>query len=76
MADAAIMFRSEAFYGDILKIEISVGEISSSGFDLYYKFINEKTQKEVARIKTGMVCFDYKERKIKGVPEVFRVKVS
>lgn len=76
MADAAIMFRSEVFYGDMIKAEVTVGEISSSGFDLYYRFSNEKNQKEVARIKTGMVCFDYKERKIIAVPEVFKNKLG
>ncbi|MBN9380537.1 MAG: acyl-CoA thioesterase [Chitinophagaceae bacterium] len=45
MADAAIEFRSEVFYGETLKASVAATEFSRVGFDLYYKLekqINEK----------------------------------
>ena len=39
MSDAAIEFKAEAFYGDILKAYVTPGDISRVGFDLYYKLV-------------------------------------
>ena len=74
MADVAIVYKSEGFYGDILKVEVAVNDLSSVGFDLLYKLSNRKTGKEVARAKTGIVCFDYEKRKVSNVPEGFKDK--
>src|ERR1700752_3468190 len=35
MADLAIEFKSESFYGDIVEIKLSAGEISRVVFELY-----------------------------------------
>src|ERR1700730_5517891 len=37
MSDAAIEFKSEIFYGDIIKASIVVSEFSRAGFDIFYK---------------------------------------
>jgi acyl-CoA thioester hydrolase len=71
MSDAAIEFRSEAFYGDVLTVFVTAGEFSRVGFDLFYKFTKKDGEKEilVALVKTGMICFDYTARKVVTVPE-------
>lgn len=69
MSDAAIEFRSELFYGDIVRAHVTAGDFSKVGFDLYYKLVNETDRKPVATAKTGMVCFDYGKRKVVAVPE-------
>ena len=71
MSDAGIEFKSEAFYGDTLTVWVTAGEFSRVGFDLFYKLTKESDEKEVivALAKTGMICFDYKNRKITPVPE-------
>jgi acyl-CoA thioester hydrolase len=74
MSDAAIQYKSEAFYGDTLTIYISPGDFTNSGFDLVSLVINKKTENEVARLKTGMVCFDYKNKTLAKLPE--QVKIS
>lgn len=72
MSDAAVVYKSEAFHGDVLSIEAAVSEISKAGCDFVYRVTNKATGKEVARAKTGIVFFDYTIRKIAGVPERFR----
>jgi acyl-CoA thioester hydrolase len=71
MSDAGIEFKSEAFYGDVLKAQVTAGEFTRVGFDLFYKFTKVVEEKEVvvALAKTGMICFDYKARKVVPVPE-------
>jgi acyl-CoA thioester hydrolase len=68
ISDAAIVYKSEAFYGDILTCEIAAGDFSKYGFDLYYRITKRESNKEVARGKTGIVCFDYEKRKIAPAP--------
>ena len=72
MADAAIEFKGEAFYGDVLKAYVAVKEISRIGFELYYKLVKGEDETVVAVAKTGMICFDYSKRKVTTVPEAVR----
>lgn len=70
VADAAIVYRGEAFYGDILTAEVSAGDIAEKSFDLYYRF--EKPERSpVAVAKTGIVIFDYSIRKAVPIPQGF-----
>lgn len=70
MADVAIEFKAEAFYGDIITAHVGAAEFSRVGFDIYYKLTKQQEGKEiiVAVAKTGMVCFDYTSRKVTQVP--------
>jgi acyl-CoA thioesterase FadM len=72
MADAAVMFKAEAFYGDILNIDIAVTDLTDLGCDLLYRLVNKESGKEIARVKTGIVFFDYQTRKPVRTPESFR----
>ncbi|MBX2968167.1 MAG: thioesterase family protein [Cyclobacteriaceae bacterium] len=76
VADAAIVYKSESFFGDELCIEIGLGEFHKYGFDLFYKITNNTTGKETARGKTGIICFDYEKRKMAMVPEVLQKKLD
>lgn len=78
MADSAIQYKGEAFYGDIIRAEICVGNISSVAFDLYYRLTatRDGVDKEIARIKTGMVCFDYTQRAVKSMTEMLHQRLS
>ena len=73
MADAAIMFKAEGFYGDVVTVEIAVDDLSEPGCDLLYRLTNKESGKEIARVKTGIVFFDYKSRKPVRMPESFRL---
>lgn len=73
MADLAVEYKGESFYGDVLQIEIAVGEISRAGFELYYQISTTRDRKNIliAKAKTGMVCFNYTEKKVSELPQKF-----
>ncbi len=71
MADAAIEFKQELFYGETVLVSITAAEWSRIGFDLFYKLEKKKadgTPVLVAAAKTGMVCYDYQLKKVTAVP--------
>jgi len=72
MVDSVIIYKSEVFYGETLKIEVTADDFSKHGCDLIYRITNKETGKEVARAKTGIVFFDYEKRKVVQVPEKFK----
>jgi acyl-CoA thioesterase FadM len=69
MADAAVEYKSQGFYGDVIQIEVAAGEFDKFGFDLYYKLTNKDSGKAIAYVKTGVVIFDYNNKKIVQIPE-------
>ena len=73
MADLAVEYKGESFYGDILKVEIAVGEISRAGFELYYQIQTDRNGNSflIVKAKTGMVCYNYEEKKVRELPEKF-----
>ena len=66
IADAAIVYRAQAFYGDRLKIEVAAGEFQSRSCTLFYKV--SKAATVVAEARTGVVCFDFKAQKTMSFP--------
>ncbi|MCI0453461.1 MAG: thioesterase family protein [Candidatus Dadabacteria bacterium] len=72
ISDVVIVYKSEAFYGETLKIEVATRDFSKYGCDFVYKITEKETLREIARVKTGIVFFDYEERKVAPVPEKFR----
>jgi acyl-CoA thioesterase FadM len=73
MSDVAIKFKNELFYGDSIVASVVTGEISKIGFDLYYKLetirpSNSDRKVLVAIARTGMICYDYKKKKIVSLP--------
>ena len=71
MVDAAVQYKSEGFYGDILLVEVALTDISKIGCDFVYRITNKKNQKVVAYVKTGIVFFDYGKKKIVSLPVKF-----
>jgi len=71
MSDAAIEFKTQLFYGSVLKVYVAATDFARVSFDLYYKLTTEASGKEtvIALAKTGMVCFDYAAKKVVAVPE-------
>ncbi|WP_375435700.1 thioesterase family protein [uncultured Hymenobacter sp.] len=68
MADVAIEYKGEAFYGDVLHIQMATDDLHSYGFDVVYSVKNQDGG-EVARAKTGMLRFDYNTRKLLRLSE-------
>lgn len=71
MADTAVQYKGEAFYGDVIDVQVGVDEIKPSSFELYYRMstMRESSVKLIALVKTGMICFDYATRSVCAMPE-------
>ena len=76
MLDAVVLYRSEAFYGDLLRIEVAVADVGPHGCDLLYRVTQKESGKEVSRAKTTIAFFDYAKRKVVEVPDAFRRKFA
>jgi acyl-CoA thioesterase FadM len=74
MADSVIIYKSQSFYGDSLKIEIGVADISKKSCDFYYR-ITKDADKVVALCKTAIVFFDYQSQKPAPIPDAFLEKI-
>jgi len=74
MTDVAITYKGESFHGDVLEVEVAAAEHSATGFDLYYRItaLRKDTRILIAEAKTGMVCFDYTQRKVTRLPAAWK----
>jgi acyl-CoA thioesterase FadM len=75
MADLAVMYKNESFYGDLLLFKLYLGETSAVSIELVYEVINLQ-QKQIAIAKTGMVCFNYALKKVSELPLPFLQKIG
>jgi acyl-CoA thioester hydrolase len=72
VADAALQYRSEAFHGEVMVVEMAAADFNQFGCDLAWRMREQVSQREVARGKTGIVFFDYATRTKAQLPERFR----
>lgn len=72
VTDAALQYRSEAFYGEVLRFEMAPDDFNKYGCDLVYRACEKESGREVVRGKTGILFFDYAARKPVSVPSAFR----
>ena len=72
LSDLAVEYKNESFYGDQLKVTMYIGELTTVSFELFYSIVNQGN-KLIAKAKTGMVCFNYVNKKVVIVPEKLRV---
>lgn len=72
MTDSVIVYKCEGFYGDIITIQVSVTDFTRTGCDFVFLLRNKENGREIARAKTGIVFFDYNERKVKVTPQAFK----
>ena len=68
LGDTAVVYRAEAFAGDVLRFEVAAGEASRSGFRLFYRVTRRTDDRLIALIENGMACFDYESRKVAALP--------
>ncbi len=73
MADLAVEYKAESFYGDLLNVVISIGEMTKISFEIFYEITTARDNKKIliANAKTGMVCFNYINKKIVNIPKLF-----
>ena len=76
VADAAVQYLSESFYGETLVFEMGATDFNKYGCDLVYRVRDKASGRDVARGKTGIVFFDYSVRKLARIPDAFRQKTG
>lgn len=76
VADAAIQYKAEAFHGDTLVFQMTFAHFSRVGCDNFYQIINKANGQEIARGKSGIVFFDYQQRKAVSVPPGFKAALK
>ena len=64
LADAAVVYRAEGKLGMVLRAELGVGEVRTRSVELLHRFTDLASGQELARVKTGLLCFDYAARKV------------
>ncbi len=72
MIDAAVVYRAEGWHGMTLAVEVAFDDVRSRGCDLLYRLSDVATGGEIARVKTGIVFFDGRARRVARMPEAFR----
>jgi acyl-CoA thioester hydrolase len=74
MSELVVEFKNESFYGDMLKILLSVGETTRVGFELFYQLYTTRNSEIIliGNAKTSMLCYDYEIKKVIAVPAVLK----
>jgi YbgC/YbaW family acyl-CoA thioester hydrolase len=78
VSEASIEYVQELFHGDSISISMSIASLSRVGFDCFHTISMQRngTTIIVAKIMTGMVCYDYAARKVRSIPEDIKAKLE
>jgi len=76
IGDLAVVYTAEAFQGDVLRIELGVGDFGKRGCDILYRVLRKADGTLIARARTGIVFIDRTARKSVAVPPSFRSRFS
>lgn len=68
--EAWIVYKSEGFWGDLIRGELFVDGLHRRGFEFLYRFrIENEPVRELAWVRTTMLGFDYQRRRVAELPE-------
>jgi len=78
MSDVAIEFKKELNYGDVVKIHVAAAGFDKFTFDLFYKMeiVNGTETALACKAKTGILCYDYANKKMAPVPGEVKEKLG
>ena len=88
MSDVGIEFKAELFYGEKITASVAAGNFSKVSFDIFYKLekiaadarpddpVGQGKTIPVAYAKSGVVTYDYQQKKIVPVPGAVRAKMN
>ncbi len=72
MGDTVIVYKAEAFAGEVLQFEVTAAEPTRYGFRIFYRVTRKKDKKLIALVENGMICYDYQKKEIKSLPEAVK----
>ena len=71
VAEASCRYRSPAFYGERLTIEVATVSLRSRSFELRYHITVEETGRVVAEAATLLVAFDHRAKRTTSLTPAF-----
>ncbi len=78
VGDMVAQYKSEAFYGETLRVSMQPADFNRYGFDLQFVMVEVGTGREVARGKTGIVFIGTgpAPAKVTPIPPAFLAKLQ
>ena len=73
VGDIVAQYRSEAYHGETLRVDMVPQDFNRYGFDLVFRMTERSTAREVARGKIGIVFIDRATRRPAPIPESIRL---
>ena len=76
VGDIVAQYKSEAFHGETLRVEMTPQDFNRYGFDLVFRLTEKSQGREIARGKTGIVFIGKSDRKVALLPAHIRALLS
>lgn len=76
ISDLSLIYKKQVNYGQRLRIDVATTDFTQKSFNIVYRLMEEQSNSEVARAKTGIVAFDYNRQQVISLPEKIREKLS
>jgi acyl-CoA thioester hydrolase len=75
LTDLSITYLRQGIYGQTLRVDIAIANLTDKGFDLIYQVSDVKTELELARARTGSMWFDYLQQKVVSIPQDLKERI-
>ena len=78
MNELVVEYKNESFYNDQLNVVVFCGEITRVSFEIFYEIsvMRDQINIIIAHAKTGMVGYNYEEKKVAAITNELRVALS
>ncbi len=76
IAHASVDYKSPARFGDALDIEVKVGEMRNTSYELLYRMVRQQDGALIAGGKTVQVCFNFELNMPTRLPEEWRALLT
>ncbi len=75
VGDLMAQYKSEAYHGETLRIEMAAADFNRYGFDLQFRMRELQTGRDVALGKTGIVFIDRESRRVAPIPASMQARL-
>ena len=75
VGDIVAQYRSEAFHGETLRVQMLPQDFNRYGFDLVFCMTDKASQREVARGKVGVVFVDPAHKRVAPLPPALQQRL-
>ncbi len=76
VGDMVAQYKSEGFHGETMRVEMVPADLNKYGFDIVFRMTDKASGREVSRGKVGVVFVEKASKKVAGVPEAIRQRLS